>query len=85
MSKNVKTIDVETYFKTLQEEIITPIRGCPTPAQLITHINNLSRTVANVDNDYSAYGMMYLVLPPDLYTTPWHGRDSKKLNFQVRV
>jgi hypothetical protein len=29
--------------------------------------------------------MMYLVLPPDLYTTPWHGRDSKKLNFQVRV
>ena len=57
--------DIEDIFKT---ESLDQMTSRPSPGSLITITNQLSRAFQTIHCPYSAFGMLYIVLPPRVYT-----------------
>ena len=57
--------DIEAIVET---EGLDQMTGRPSPGSLITIINQLSRAFQTIHCPYSAFGMLYIVLPPRVFT-----------------
>ena len=61
----LKVKDIEAIFET---EGLDQMTGRPSPGSLITIINQLSQAFQTIHCPYSAFGMLYIVLPPRVFT-----------------
>ena len=61
----LKVKDIEAIVET---EGLDQMTGRPSPGLLITIINQLSRAFQTIHFPYSLFGMLYIVLPPRVYT-----------------
>ena len=61
----LKVKDIEAIIET---EGLDQMTGRPSPGSLITIINQLSREFQTIHCPYSAFGMIYIVLLPRVYT-----------------
>ena len=61
----LKVKDIKAIFET---EGLEKITGRPSPGLLITIINQLSRAFQTIHCTYYAFGMLYIVLPPRMFT-----------------
>ena len=68
MSSNVyKAQDVSSIVEIIEAEGIEPIPGRPDCHSLTKLLNQLANGSRNIECDYSNFGMMWLVIPQNVY------------------
>ena len=68
MSSTYTPLEVKDIEAIVETEGLDQMTGRPSPGSLITIINQLSRAFQTIHFPYSAFGMLYIVLPPLMYT-----------------
>ena len=68
MSSTYTPIKVNDIKAIVETEGLEQMTGRPSPGLLITIINQLSRAFQTIHCPYSAFGMLYIVLPPRVFT-----------------
>jgi hypothetical protein len=62
-----RALDVESIVKIIETEGIQAIKGRPTCHSLIVLLNELGNGARNVKCEYSQFGMLWCVHPPNIY------------------
>ena len=62
-----KALDVESIAKILETEGIKAINGRPTCHSRIVLLNELGNGARNIKCEYSEFGMLWCVHPPNIY------------------
>ena len=68
MSSTYTPLEVKDTEAIVEAEGLEQMKGRPSPSSLITIINQLSRDFQTIHCPYSAFGMLYIVLPPRVFT-----------------
>ena len=68
MSSTYTPLEVKDIEAIVETEGLDQMTGRPSPSSLITIINQLSRSFQTIHCPYSAFGMLYIVLPPRVFT-----------------
>jgi hypothetical protein len=62
-----QALDVESIVKIIETEGIQAIKGRPTCHSLIVLLNELGNGARNIKCEYSHFGMLWCVHPPNIY------------------
>ena len=68
MSSTYTPLEVKDIKAIVETEGLDQMTGRPSPGSLITIINQLSRAFQTIHCPYYLFGMLYIVLPPLVYT-----------------
>ena len=68
MSSTYTPLEVKDIEAIVKTEGLDQMKGRPSPGSLITIINQLSRAFQTIHCPYFAFGMLYIVLLPRVYT-----------------